>query len=233
VSDALLSLAFCAAAATSLGASWLLAVTIERIGARLGLGEVLLGMLAALVPSSSLLVTVTEYVTFCSSGPTSALLAPFTDFPTGSSQADRNRLTASAKQLYTGSVRPAFVRLHDYVTNTYIPACRENIAATALPNGAAAYAYHVRWQTTTDLTPQQIHEIGLSEVKRIRAEMDRSSHPPGSRAAFTTSRNFCAPTSAFISTSRKIWSTPIKSSRSPWIPNWSMNSENCRATSTA
>ena len=104
----------------------------------------------------------------------SALLAPFADFPNGISQADhRDRLTARAKQLYTSSVRPAFVRLHDYVTNTYIPACRENIAATALPNGAAAYAYHVRWQTTTNLTPQQIHDIGLSEVKRIRAKMDQ------------------------------------------------------------
>lgn len=114
----------------------------------------------------------------------SALLAPFTDFPTGISQADRNRLTASAKQLYTGSVRPAFVRLHDYVTNTYIPACRENIAATALPNGAAAYAYHVRWQTTTDLTPPQIHEIGLSEVKRIRAEMDQVIASTGFKGSF-------------------------------------------------
>src|SRR5260370_32311201 len=47
------------------------------------------------------------------------------------------------------------------------------MAASALPNGAAAYAFHVRWQTTTNLTPQQIHEIGVSEVKRIRAEMEK------------------------------------------------------------
>jgi len=59
------------------------------------------------------------------------------------------------------------------VASTYLPACRENIAAIALPNGAAAYAFHIRWQTTLNLTPQQIHEIGLSEVKRIRAEMDK------------------------------------------------------------
>lgn len=114
----------------------------------------------------------------------SALLAPFTDFPNGISQADRDRLTARAKQLYTDSVRPAFVRLHDYVANSYMPACRENIAATALPNGAAAYAYHVRWQTTTPLTPQQIHEIGLSEVKRIRAEMDQVIASTGFKGGF-------------------------------------------------
>jgi uncharacterized protein (DUF885 family) len=114
----------------------------------------------------------------------SALLAPFTDFPNGIPQADRDRLTARARQLYSTAVRPAFLKLHDYVAHTYIPACRENIAATALPDGAAAYAYHVRWQTTTNLTPQQIHEIGLSEVQRIRAEMDKVIGATGFKASF-------------------------------------------------
>ena len=114
----------------------------------------------------------------------SALLAPFTDFPSSISQTERERLTGRAKQLYGGSVRPAFVRLHDYVTNTYIPACREHIAVRALPNGTAAYAYHVRWQTTTNLTPQQIHEIGLSEVKCIRAEMDKVIASTGFKGTF-------------------------------------------------
>jgi len=103
----------------------------------------------------------------------SALLQPFTEFPGGFPEADRNRLTEQAGKIYTSAVAPAFQKLHDYVANTYLPACRENIAATSLQNGAAAYAFHVRWQTTTALTPQQIHEIGLSEVKRIRAEMDK------------------------------------------------------------
>jgi len=103
----------------------------------------------------------------------SALLQPFTEFPLAISEGERARLTNRAKEIYASAVAPAFQALHDYVAGTYIPACRDAIAATALPNGAAAYAYHVRWQTTTDLTPQQIHEIGLSEVKRIRAEMDK------------------------------------------------------------
>jgi uncharacterized protein (DUF885 family) len=103
----------------------------------------------------------------------SALLQPFTEFPSSISEADRMRLTDQAKQIYTSSVAPAFQRLHDYVTNTYLPACRDNIAATSLPDGSSAYAFHIRWQTTTNLTPQQIHEIGLSEVKRIRGEMEK------------------------------------------------------------
>jgi uncharacterized protein (DUF885 family) len=103
----------------------------------------------------------------------SPLLEPFTEFPAGFPEAERIHLTSHAKQTYTSAIAPAFQKLHDYMASTYLPACRESIAATALPNGAAAYAFHIRWQTTTKLTPQQIHEIGLSEVKRIRAEMDK------------------------------------------------------------
>ncbi|HET8966899.1 MAG TPA: DUF885 domain-containing protein, partial [Candidatus Acidoferrum sp.] len=101
------------------------------------------------------------------------LLQAFTEFPLSVGEADRTRLMARAKQIYSTSIRPAFLKLHDYVANAYLPACRDSIAVTALPNGAASYAFHVRWQTTTNLTPQQIHEIGLAEVKRIRAEMDK------------------------------------------------------------
>jgi len=103
----------------------------------------------------------------------SALLQPFTEFPVNFPEVDRARLIEKAKSTYAASIAPAFRRLHDYVASMYLPACRESIAATALPHGAAAYAFHVRWQTTTTLTPQQIHEIGLGEVKRIRGEMDK------------------------------------------------------------
>lgn len=103
----------------------------------------------------------------------SPLLQGFVEFPVNFPDADRARLVEKAKSIYAASITPAFRKLHDYVATTYLPACRENIAATALPNGAAAYTFHVRWQTTTNLTPQQIHETGLAEVKRIRAEMDK------------------------------------------------------------
>jgi len=93
-------------------------------------------------------------------------------------------LTDEAKRVYTASVAPAFQRLHDYFASTYLPACRESIAATSLPAGAAAYSFHVAWQTTTELTPKQIHEIGLSEVKRIRAEMDKVIASTGFKGSF-------------------------------------------------
>ncbi len=118
----------------------------------------------------------------------SALLEPFTEFPPGLLVAERSRLTDRAKQIYSSSIAPAFQMLNEYLIAKYIPACREDIAAIALPDGKAAYAFHVRWQTTTQLTPQEIHEIGLAEVERIHAEMDKviqSSAFTGSFHEFT------------------------------------------------
>jgi len=103
----------------------------------------------------------------------SALLDPFNNFPNGIPQAERTRLKLRAEEIYTKFVLPEVTRYHDYVTKTYIPACRDSISTTAQPNGASAYTFHIRWHTTTNLTAQQIHEIGLSEVKRIKGEMDK------------------------------------------------------------
>jgi uncharacterized protein (DUF885 family) len=114
----------------------------------------------------------------------SALLDPFTEFPAGISEADRVRLTNHARQIYTENIRPAFLKFHQYVVSTYLPSCRDSIAATSLPGGAASYAFHVRWQTTTGLTPKQIHEIGLAEVKRIRGVMDKVVAATGFKGSF-------------------------------------------------
>ncbi len=114
----------------------------------------------------------------------SALLEPFNDFPADIPDQERVRLTSRASEVYRGHVAPAFQKLHDYIVSTYLPACRESIAATALPKGAEAYAFHVHWQTTTNLTPKQIHEIGLSEVQRIRKEMDKVIASVGFKGSF-------------------------------------------------
>ena len=114
----------------------------------------------------------------------SALLAPFQKFPAGFPEADRARLTARAKAIYEESLAPVFGKLHDYLAQTYLQACPTEISAESLPDGKAAYEFRVRWQTTTDLTPAQIHEIGLAEVKRIRAEMDQVIAASGFKGSF-------------------------------------------------
>lgn len=103
----------------------------------------------------------------------SPLLASFVDLPPTVPGEDATRLRAEAAQIYTATLRPTFQKLHAFLTERYIPGARTTIGASALPNGAALYAWQIKVQTSTDLTPQQIHEIGLAEVKRIRAEMER------------------------------------------------------------
>jgi len=102
----------------------------------------------------------------------SPMLEAFAKWPASIPEKDRADLTARATAAYREGVVPAFTKLRDFLVSRYIPACRETIAASALPNGAAMYAYNVKWHVTTNDTAQQIHEIGLAEVKRIRAEMD-------------------------------------------------------------
>jgi uncharacterized protein (DUF885 family) len=120
----------------------------------------------------------------------SPLLRAFQKFPERVPRAEQERLRKEAKAAYSGKVVPAFRKIHDYLASTYIPACRETIAMNALPDGAAHYAYNVRWQTTTDLTPQQIHDIGLSEVKRIRAEMEQVIVQSGFKGTFAEFATF-------------------------------------------
>ena len=117
----------------------------------------------------------------------SALCEPLADLPPAVPADDRRRLTGEAHDVYVRSVRPAFLKLHRYLADEYLPRARESTAASDLPNGRNAYRHHVGWTTTTDLSPEQIHEIGLAEVRRTRAEIEtlvRSTGFTGTLAEF-------------------------------------------------
>src|SRR5258708_4805407 len=103
----------------------------------------------------------------------SPLLLGFNDLPATVPGEPGMRLRADAAKTYAEKVRPAFQRLEAFITTKYLPGARQTIPATALPAGAAWYAWRIKTQTSTDLTAQQIHELGLAEVKRIRAEMEK------------------------------------------------------------
>ena len=99
----------------------------------------------------------------------------------------REALRLEAAKLLKAQALPAFRRLRDFIAIEYVPSCRESLAASALPDGQAWYAYLVAQSTTTRLTPKQIHEIGLAEVKQIRTEMEgimRATGFAGDLAAF-------------------------------------------------
>jgi uncharacterized protein (DUF885 family) len=114
----------------------------------------------------------------------SALLQGFQEIPATVDPLQAEALRQRAATAYSEQVVPAFERLLEFTENEYLPAARESIAARDLPDGEAWYRYNVATMTTTELTPPQIHEIGLREVKRIRAEMDAIIESTGFKGSF-------------------------------------------------
>ena len=96
---------------------------------------------------------------------------PLTKFPAAISSADRDRLTKAASEAIASGVIPSFQKLKKYFTEEYLPATFDEVGVWQMPQGAEFYAHLTRRHTTTALTPQQIHDKGLSEVARIRSEM--------------------------------------------------------------
>jgi uncharacterized protein (DUF885 family) len=114
----------------------------------------------------------------------SALYAPFVKFPEGVPAQDRERLAAAARKAIGAGVFPALTRLHDFVRDRYLPAGRPRIAANSLPDGKAYYEFAIRDYTTTTLSADQIHDLGMSEVKRIRGEMQKVIGESGFNGSF-------------------------------------------------
>jgi uncharacterized protein (DUF885 family) len=119
----------------------------------------------------------------------SPLLERFQELPETIPEAERERLRREAARVFTEQVAPALRKLHDYLAGTYVPNARDYIALSDLPDGKALYAFQLRNYTTTDLTPEQIHQLGLAEVARIRKEMDALIAATGFKGSF---EEFCA-----------------------------------------
>jgi uncharacterized protein (DUF885 family) len=101
----------------------------------------------------------------------SPFFEPFAALPESFAAADRERLRAEVTSAIEDTVIPAYRKLDKYFNDKYLPAATESIGLSQLPNGSAWYEHQVRSYTTTRLTPDEIHRIGLDEVKRIRDEM--------------------------------------------------------------
>jgi uncharacterized protein (DUF885 family) len=115
---------------------------------------------------------------------TSPLLKAFTRFPAAVPEGEQQRLRAAAVAAYRDSVAPAFRRLSAYLRDKYVPGARTTTAMRDLPNGLAWYQVRARASTTTNLTPEQIHALGLAEVKRIRGQMDSVIAASGFKGTF-------------------------------------------------
>lgn len=118
--------------------------------------------------------------------PTASLYyKPFKSFPPEIAIADRERLEREAQQAIREHIVPAYRKFFGFFEREYFPACLKGIGAAELPRGQDFYAYLARKHTTTKLTPAEIHQIGLAEVKRIRAEMERIKTRVGFEGSLT------------------------------------------------
>jgi uncharacterized protein (DUF885 family) len=110
---------------------------------------------------------------------TNPFFTPFAQMPSSIPASERDALIADGKAAIAEAAAPAFAKLLAYVRDDYIPHARDTTAAEALPDGKAYYQAKVREFTTLDLTPEQIHAIGLKEVARIDADMQATMKQAG------------------------------------------------------
>lgn len=120
--------------------------------------------------------TIEPYVTRDGSNP---LFAPFERMPSSMSPSDEHEIRATATAVLRDVVAPAYERLLAFIRDEYLPKTRTTLAATAMPDGEAYYQAMIEKYTTLDLTARQIHDIGLKEVARIRAEMEATRQRAG------------------------------------------------------
>ncbi|AKQ67251.1 hypothetical protein A176_004163 [Myxococcus hansupus] len=102
----------------------------------------------------------------------SGFFSPFRRFPASIPAAEQQRLSASGRAAVAKVVLPALKRFHQYLTEEYVPKGTDKVGIWQLPDGAETYAFLARKYTTTGLSAEEIHALGMAEVKRIRAEME-------------------------------------------------------------
>ena len=131
------------------------------------------------------------------------LPVPLKNLPESISPADQARLRAKAKDILAKKVVPAQEAFLKTVESDVLPAAKPGIGAMHLPNGKAYYAYLARFYTTTALTPDEIHDIGIQEVARIRAEMEKEKAAAGFNGPLAEFLKFLRTDARFYATSRE------------------------------
>ena len=98
--------------------------------------------------------------------------SPIRNFPESFSETEKMRLKEAYETKITDEIIPAYTKLHSFMSKTYLDAGRDSSGFADLPNGAAYYEHQIKRYTTTNMTADEIHQLGLNEVARIRTEME-------------------------------------------------------------
>ena len=109
----------------------------------------------------------------------SIFFQPILQMPASFGNAEKNRLTAAYTKAIQQEIVPTYQKLHSFIHDEYLPKTRATVGMSDLPNGNDWYDHLVKRQTTTDLTPEEIFQLGMDEVQRIKHEMERMRSESG------------------------------------------------------
>ena len=110
---------------------------------------------------------------------------PFRRFPSSVSTDEQRRLADAARATIKADIVPAFQRFRQFFVDEYLPASFDQVGAWQMPNGTEMYAFFARRHTTSQMTPEEIHNTGLSEVQRIRGDMEGSKEKAGFKGSLS------------------------------------------------
>lgn len=126
------------------------------------------------LPRALVVKMIPQMEAFVTNDPTkSVFFGPITNMPASFGNADKERLTQAYIKLISEKLIPAYQKLADFLKNEYLTAARESSGVGALPGGDKYYNYRIRLITTTNKTPDELYNTGLSEVKRISGQMEK------------------------------------------------------------
>ncbi|MDB5011442.1 MAG: hypothetical protein JWQ06_2231, partial [Mucilaginibacter sp.] len=161
--------------------NWLKRLKGFQVWADTAIGNMNKGIKTGIVlPKSIVVKMIPEMMDMVVASPQKSLFyGPINNFPKDFSEADKKRLTSDYFTAINTVVIPTYKKLGDYLKNDYLPHARLTSGMSALPGGSDMYVYMVKQNTTTNKTPEEIYQLGLSEVARISKEMDSIKNKVG------------------------------------------------------
>lgn len=143
------------------------------------------------LPKALVLKMIPQYTSLAQKDPAkNVFYGPINNFPDSFSKEDKLRLTAAYKDAITKKLIPAYERMGAFFGGEYLDAARTSSGISALPNGDAFYRYNIYYFTTLRTNPEEIHQTGLNEVKRITAEMENLKNKMGFKGTLKELFNF-------------------------------------------
>ena len=153
---------------------WLKRVTAFSVWVDTAIGNLKLGVKAGIVFPKSLVVKMIPQMQsmVVTDAKKSLFYGPINLMPASFSAADKDRLTKAYQASILNVIVPTYKKLGDFLQNEYLPKARTSSGLSSIPSGLEMYTYQVKQQTTTNRTPEEIYQTGLTEVARIRKAMD-------------------------------------------------------------